>query len=314
MRGVLLAPLCALLASCGLISGLDDLKVCANCGDGAEPDAADASIDASNDVNGDSSLDTVAPWSVSSVQGLALWLDATNSPIKTVNNSNQVLGWNDLSPNHNNAQQTNASVAPTLTTFGATSVFGAIHFSSNPQGSQLGNELVIADSTSLQWGNNDFYIAVVASFDNNIADGLAAGVGTFYAKGDAISSLAVGLAGNRGGWSGSYLSTGFQASAGNINTGAPGTDNDGVARLYACQRSGSVLSLRLNGAGVASGTLPVQGVDVSAAGVAASIGAVGDATDDRLDGNIAEIIAVNSPAAADVSKIEAYLMKKYGIP
>ena len=306
MRGVLVALLSGLAAGCGLVSGLDDLNICASCDAGSPDSSTDAGgLDGALVV--DASDAEAGGWSVTSVTGLALWLNASVGVI-TGTSQTSVAAWADQSGNHNDASQAIAGRQPTLNT---SSINGlpAIHFAANVTGS-TGNQLIVADSTSLQWGTGGYYIAVVAKFDNKPTDGIVAALGAFYVKSTSSTTVAVALTGNVGGWGGNGASAGFEAVVGTNLAMTPGPYNDGAPRLYACRRVGTTLTPRLNGT---PGTaLPIPSIDVSAAGKRVEIGAFGDAANARLDGDIAEIIAVKDPSDADVADIEAYLMKRYG--
>ncbi len=313
MRAVLLAPLCGLVASCGLISGLDNLSVCTtSCDgggvDGGGVDGGGVDGDDGAPVNDGSGIDAISGWTPASVTGLVLWLDAAVAV--TTGSQKDVSMWGDRSGNGNNALQTAAAIRPVQS---ALNNVPTVHFTANASATGPGNELYINDSSTMQWGTANYYIVTVAAFDND-PNSQAAGVGTFFAKGPNTTNIALGFGANANGWTGSASTPtpGLQASVETILTTFKAPYNDKALRMYACNRSGTQIVLRVNGAVVAQ--QPTQPVDVSAVGLSAAIGAMSDATLNRLDGDIAELIAVKNPSAADITNIETYLQKRYALP
>ncbi len=275
---------------------------------------------------------------VASVAGLALWLDAAQGI--AIHTGNYVKAWADQSSNHNDciAGETHIAEQPTLV---ASSINGlpALHF--NPgyyygdggvapncdgENCGAGDNFVIADSPSLQWGTRDFLIEVVGRYTNSDPESPEyTYAGSFFFR-----------SGTNGPWfrGNSYPtspSTGLSA----LLSSKEGHDvnelvtthtgcNDGKARLMAMQRVGTVVSIRVNGVATDSKTFSsvldvtgnsttVDGGDPCSDGVCVTIGAsYSDVS--RLDGDIAELVAVaGTIAPSDLAGIEGYLMAKYGL-
>jgi len=277
---------------------------------GTDAPVADvATTDAPSDASTSDVTTTFDPLSVS---GLVLWLEGSSG---VTQNNNAVSAWADKTSNHNDATQPTAAVQPTYVASAIHSL-PAIHFDKDAQGvSTGGNELSIADSTSMQWGTGDFYVVVVARFDNTVADGAERGVGLLYSKNTGGNDFpGVFITANIAG--GIMTPTnGFAAStsfAANGYVAVTTLYNDDVARTFAAQRVGSTLDLRINGASV--GTASSAGNDISSVGIAASIGGLANGAGVRLDGDIAEILAVKGTlSAGDRTSIEQYLKNKYAL-
>lgn len=91
------------------------------------------------------------------------------------------------------------------------------------------------------------------------------------------------------------------------------TYNDNMPRAYAIRRTGAVVDIRVNGATVGMATQN-GAVDVSSPGVGARIGADGDASYHRLNGDVAEVVACKGTMAAnDLAAIDAYFKAKYNL-
>jgi hypothetical protein len=182
--------------------------------------------------------------------------------------------------------------------------------------------LNIADSATLQWGSEDYLIEVVTRYDNmptvTSATDRATGYGTFYSKqtqnpqlpAEGVAFFGNTPASDMAGGTTAFSSYVYVASG--VTNAATGF-NDGTARLLGTQRTGTTtLALRVNGAETATKT--VQTMNVDEVGTGARIGASGDATIARLDGDIAEMIAVKGAiSATDLATIESYLAAKYGL-
>jgi hypothetical protein len=86
-----------------------------------------------------------------------------------------------------------------------------------------------------------------------------------------------------------------------------------MPRSYGYRRSGSMLELRVNGMSVATKQQTGM-VNVDSFGSNVRIGADGDATYRRLNGDIAEIIAcAGMISMQDVANTEAYIKAKYNL-
>ncbi|HEY5241992.1 MAG TPA: hypothetical protein VIJ22_11025, partial [Polyangiaceae bacterium] len=201
----------------------------------------------------------------------------------------------------------------------------AVHFTANasPSGgnASYGNMMTIADSAALQWGSGDYLIEVVTLYDNvpaaaSVSDA-ATGYGAFYSKQSTGGNPALGVAflANTPAGDTTAGTTAFSSFVQVIQGVSNPTlgFNDGTARLLGTQRTGgTTLTLRVNGAQTTSATVAAE--DVDAPNVVVSLGATGDASTARLDGDIAELIAVKGTiSAADLASLESGLMVKYGL-
>ena len=81
---------------------------------------------------------------------------------------------------------------------------------------------------------------------------------------------------------------------------------------FAIQRAGVKLDLRVDGVSVASSTS--NGINIDNVGTVVRIGADGDATASKLNGDIAEMLAVKGAlSGSDLANIESTLKAKYGL-
>jgi hypothetical protein len=279
----------------------------------------DASSDTSvNDVTTADVSDGAPLFDPSTVSGLALWLDAVTG---VTQNGGAVSKWADRTTNHNDASQSTSSQQPMLV---ATALNGlpVVHFNkdaSNQGQNGAGNELLIADSTSLQWGTGDFYLLVVMRFDDNLDAGPERGVGLIYSKTSSGSSfpgvfftanIPGGLNNGNPPTTGLAFSTSF--AAGNYVTTTNAYNND-AAHVFAVQRVGAKLDLRVDGASVASASSSSDN-DLSTVGTGVRIGADVSAQGIRFDGDIAEMIAVKGTlATTDRASLESYAKTKWGL-
>jgi hypothetical protein len=228
-----------------------------------------------------------------------LWLDAAKGV--TTNNTN-ITGWADQSSQKNDA--TGGTPTPTLAS-SSINALPAAHFVATSA-----QYVTIADAASLQFGTGDFFIAVVAKFDNNPNGTIQTAIGTLYTKLGTGSGLLF-FANDY-----SYTNQTFAAGLSNLEDPTPteveylASYNDSTARLYVVQRASASEYLRVNGSQVASST---SSVDVSESGNAVEIGYMTSGFA-ALDGDIAEVIAVKGTlASGDRTTIESYLQSKYGL-
>jgi hypothetical protein len=259
---------------------------------------------------------------VAAIPGIALWLDAAKGVTAT---NGKITAWADQTANHNDATQQNVNWQPSVVAAGIAGL-PSVHFTATNPGSgnqgTNGTMLNIADSATLQWGSEDYLIEVVTRYDNmptvTSATDRATGYGTFYSKqtqnpqlpAEGVAFFGNTPASDMAGGTTAFSSYVYVASG--VTNAATGF-NDGTARLLGTQRTGTTtLALRVNGAETATKT--VQTMNVDEVGTGARIGASGDATIARLDGEIAEIIAVKGAiSATDLATIESYLAAKYGL-
>lgn len=267
-------------------------------GDGAAADAAEQA-DASPDAGGtdapvvtdtgapDTGTDAPTTFSVKNLPGLVLWLDAANG----VSQSNGVVNqWADQSGAGNTAVP--AAAHPTLVT---SSINGnpAVHFEAN----QL---VSIADQTSLQFGAGDFTLALV--FKENMP---SANAGILLQK----------FAGGTGPVITFNVPAGGKITAQIDATPLSSTStslNDGVARQYALQRTGTTFRFRVSGKD--EGSLPNVTANISAIGQALFLGNASSGTQGVL-ADVAELVAIKGPTSAgDLASLEVYFKSKYALP
>lgn len=259
----------------------------------------DSPVDAPLDVAVDSPPDASSDGgTISSISGLVLWLDAAKG---VTTNGNDITAWSDQSTQGNDA--TGGTPTATLVSSSINSL-PAAHFDATSL-----QFVSIADATSLQWGTGDFFVAIVAKFDNDPNNSITSGLGSLYTKLGSGSGLL-------------FFANDFQypstvvAGLSNLEDPTPtevdyaASYNDGAARLYVIQRASGSEYLRVNGTQVASST---SSIDVSESGHDVFIGLM-EQGDAALDGDIAEVIAVQGTLqTSDRGTIESYLTNKYGL-
>jgi hypothetical protein len=246
-------------------------------------------------------------FNVGNVSCLVLWLDAAKG---VTQNNTFVSAWADQSGKNNNATQGSGSRQPSV----ANNVINnlpALHFNS---GQTNGNMMLIADSASMQWGTGDFAVWTVARFNNNPNGGLATGIGLFYSKApfNQVNANGPWLYGN---YSGAQQTiAGLQGGVSLNNTLNQMTAyNDNMPRAYTFRRAGTTLELRVGGQ-VVQTMMQNGSVDVSDPNVSARIGADGDASIRRLNGDIAEVIGCKGAISnQDLAGVDAYLKSKYNL-
>ncbi|CAN5448711.1 hypothetical protein BH09MYX1_BH09MYX1_56610 [soil metagenome] len=249
---------------------------------------------------------------VGSVTGLVLWLNAG----KGVNVNNGVDAWADQTSFKNDAKQTIQGRRPTLASSAINSL-PAVHFDKGGSGNSNGQMVVIPDSVSMQWGTGDFFVVLVARYDNAVTDGNSRGVGVLFSKVAQANTFAgPALYGNIPSLTVSNPTVGLdfstQVTAGNYVVSA-NAYNNGNPHAFAIQRVGTKLDLRVDSASIATST--GTGVDVSTVGTPTRIGADADATNFRLNGDVAEVIAVKGALSSnDQNGIQSYLKSKYALP
>lgn len=282
----------------------------------ASAEAGEGGADATTDASSPPDAAADAPFDASSVM-IVLWLDAARGLTQS---GGFVSAWADQTSFHNDAAQSTATLQPTLL---ASGIHGlpVVHFDEDTGGSSpttgAGAELDIADALSLQWSTGEFYVAIVGDFDNPLdGGGPEREIGLFYGKsqtGSAAPSVSfsgnVSLGIDPSNVQGLALSTNFSNGDWVYTNTAY---NDGTPHLFSAQREAGTLQLRVDGAVVASNlALPD---DVGAIGVPVTIGSGASGRALRLDGDIAEMLAVKGPIAqSDRAALEQYLLSKYGL-
>jgi hypothetical protein len=277
-------------------------------GDGGGQETADVGPDA-------------PPWSPTTLDGqnkVALWLEASQANL--VISSGVVGAWNDLSHNANNA--TNPSGGPQVET-AVINGLDAVHFNARAV------TLAISDAASLQFGTDQFFMAVVARastsggyFFSKVTTSVS-GAGPFYQSGLEF-----------------FVSTDADDDAGNTivdDAGLPtifpaahvsslgGDEIDWLSPAFEDNAYHVVIFRRVSAAAlsISVDSHPAQTAltgqfDVSQMGQPVLIGGV--AYGNRatpVDLSIAEMLVVHSAtgviADADVALVQAYLTHKYAL-
>jgi hypothetical protein len=280
--------------------------------DGQTIDAIDATAPTDAADEGSTTGDAAA-FDIKSIPGLVLWLDGS---MGLVQNAGHVTSWSDRSIQKNDAAQGNANFQPTFVMNGVGGL-PCVHFDAAPQTGQV---LVVADSSSLQFGTGDFLVEVVARYDNapSATPTLQRASAAFFAKADFINNeQGVLFFGNTPAIQPVHTNLQAQLSVVWNATSSNEGYNDGKGRDLGMRRVGSMLELRAAGMAVGSSTYTKSAIDVSAAGIPLNLGSTGgqgypDASLWRLDGDICEVIAVRGAISpSDLIGVEGYLATKY---
>lgn len=267
-------------------------------------DAATASDSKTSEASSDAFVPDDAPSDASdgSVPAMrVLWLDAAKGI--TLDGQSRVSKWADQTSYANDATEGTAQLRPSVL---ASAINGlpAVHFAI----SQTGNQLQIADSVSFHWGTGDFWIGVVARWDNNPDAGLQSVLGTMFLKPSTNANVGLFLGAGTGAGAGVSVADDPNAAIVKI---AP--YNDLKARLIALRRDGNKLELRVNGVVEVwrGDTMPNLDLATDPAVIGAA-GSNGGAFE--LDGDIAEIIAVKGTMTpSDLATLESGLVAKYAL-
>jgi hypothetical protein len=296
-------------------------------------DASDLgpTVDASSDANSEGSANddggAVVELDVNTIPGVVLWLRADQG---VTTSSGVVTQWADQSGNHNNAAESRAGLQPGLVT-DAIHGLPAVRFSAGTVAATTtstvgnGNDLLFAATPTFGWSTGDFLIEVVAGYDNTPSSDAtqenAVGYGDLFVTilGSPINSATsgMGLYGNAPPLGTAPASTavfGYVAgAAGGAGVASSTTgNNDRTPHCFALQRVGTTLSVRVDGTEAGAQTIAAT-TDLGATGTA-HLGGVGNAAGQRLDGDIAEVIAVKGTTTpTDLAELEDYLLQKYGL-
>jgi hypothetical protein len=253
-----------------------------------------------------------------SVGGLVLWLRGDLGVTNAV--SGAISAWKDQSGNANDATETRDGLQPTLLASGIHAL-PSVHFASTASAQAFsgfqGNDLLIADSATMEWGAGDFVVEVVARYTNDPTSSTHDAFGAFYIAiygppNTATSGL--GLYGNV--WKEPNDLATSSAIEAYVWGQPPATSsgngyNNDTAHVFAMQRVGTTLSVRVDGA--QAGTQAIGSVDLGKPG--GRLGGCENAQAQRLEGDIAEVIAVKGTiAGGDLASLEGYLKARYAIP
>jgi hypothetical protein len=248
-------------------------------------------------------------FSPGALANVVLWLDAAKNVTEA---GGKVSKWADLSANHSDAAQTSAAKQPTLRE-GAINKLPAIHFE---RARKTG--LLIADAPTLNFGKGDFTVIIVGDYTNKAGIHLD-GFAYFFHKQAKVAvdnrpePAEVIIAGNWPNGDTVPMVTKLTLSLNAHMVKAHSKDqgyNDGMFRVIAGNRTGTKISIRVNGelAGTSSSDWNVDSV-----GQPAAIGATAGGGY-PVDGDIAEVIVIKGGLPAmDLAVLETYLKDKYGL-
>jgi hypothetical protein len=242
------------------------------------------------------------------VPHVVLLLDAAQGITRA---GRSISRWADQSGNGNDAIA--GADAPTPS-FAEQAIHGlpAVHF-------EGGSWMSIADALTLQFGDGNFAVEVVARHDRAAAGlasgyGVTTGYGMLYGKTEVPTPYAgVALFVNY------PLPTpstklGVQTSYSHYALSTQNGLNDGKPHLFGARRERGTLEARVDG--VAQGRVPAPD-DVSAVGRPAFIGGhpmAGGWIIQQLKGDIAEIVVVRGGTTPEVfAALEAEVMAKFGL-
>jgi hypothetical protein len=244
------------------------------------------------------------PHPLDSINGIALWLDASNvdgQQNTTLSNGASVSEWKDLSGNGNDALGTSFSDLPTIQDSGSQSL---VDFDSSQKQS-----LALADATKLNFGANEDFAYVIVLKTETVADTTEAGV---------LSNRT-----GTGGYAGYQLyikSTGeaysYLAQTDSYKTVDSNPVNDGKFKIFMStyDRDSSNI-MYLNGLEV--GSSDISNIINSVTDYPLEIGHEFFTTHDYkyyFDGEIAEILFFDQPLSNhDRIQVQYYLSKKWGL-
>lgn len=272
---------------------------------GGAMDASASEASATDAGNGDAGTDAVAAFTPATLPGLALWLDANEPSTLTLGGGNVVTLWKDRSTQMNDAAQSGTGtvhLVSSVVEFGGKNV---LEFADGP--------LVVADSTSLRWGDTDEFLVVLAGYHTatDTTDRF------FFAKFDTqtIGPALLGGAGAHAQLAGALLDySDFLAGTGGTGVVAPAATNDGKQHIFAIRRlggAGTTLQLRIDGVATAA-TVTARLASTAEPLVIGAMRTPGGALVNLLVGRIAEVVAVHGALTeAQVGAVEVYLHDKY---
>ncbi len=284
---LLLVVACSASVRVGDVVAANDAADAGTAVDSSEPDTSIAVVDASVDATG----------AVANVAGLTMWLDGDRGVNRL---SDGGLLWSDQS-GHGNVAIAPRAVPP------STTVGFAGHSALAFNSTQL---LTVADAPSLQCAADFTVIVVARSTTPSSEYGALLGKSAkpYPFPGQAMFVNYPPLSGAPTSTVGAQLD--FTTFVESSDMGV----SDGIARVYEMQRTGTLLSIRVNSGARVSATVPV--VDVRSVGAFIYIGGnLAASVVQGLTGAIAEVLFVNGTVAdADYITMHTYLTAKYAIP
>jgi hypothetical protein len=275
----------------------------------AESPSGPALDDGNLEIDSSTSGGDGAAFSPVNLLGLVLWLDGEGlrGSMGSSNEDADSSGpaeWIDRSGHGNHGMPT-GTPSVRLNAIGGEP---AVHFNGTT------DYFTFADNPSIQFGKDDFLIAVVAAHMTSTVGTF--GYGLLYSK-QLPSSPFVGpsFAGN----SPTHVATlyaqlwwmeGVQLPPTNFNNGQPFLAI--FQRFFSADRSSATLRLHARNGGYGIFTDPSLALDVSAPGAPAFVG--GDPKGQDLEGDIAELVAVHGPVPdTDRGRLEMYFRQRYGL-
>ena len=242
--------------------------------------------------------------------GLALWLDSAVGVVTDGLPSNpKVATWHDRSGRANDARQEVVGARPRWVN-GAVNGLPAAQFNGRAY-------LAVDDAPSIQFGTNDFVVALVGAWTNPTIQTSSSFGWAYLVQKQADQGPYTGIlvAANEAGPN-SLGRLFFQVRFGDSLQSASTALNDGEFRLYLARRRSaapnySTLELRINAAEVGSADVPL--IDASAVGAKLQLGGSAD-PQPALQGHIAEVVMIGGPLDDDaIGELERYFNEKYAL-
>jgi hypothetical protein len=299
----MVAAVAILTAGCGSRTAWDDLEPPAPQGNGRNERGGPRFGGAGMDLTGASPAELG--------DRLAIWLDGSFGPIQP--GGEIVTNWVDRTANGNDGH---ASGDPVRMLVSGSKAVGQVIFDGK-------SYFTIADAPTLQWGNDDYVVEVVAAYTNAPARSFT-GQACFYEKiGNGAEGVSLTGNGIREDNNTSPVIAAVSSAVAlpdlgltNITGDTLGV-NDGTFHVFGTRRTMlHHLEVRLDGR-VDGASDIIQPRDISAIGQPLYVGAIPHTPESLLDpvsGRIAEVIGVHGTVTdAELRRLEGYLRSKYGL-
>jgi hypothetical protein len=239
------------------------------------------------DVTAYLGAEQVSAFDPTSIEGLAVWLDASKSSSVTLDENGKVSTWTDLTGNGRNATQTTANNRATYTTAG----FGGKNCLTF-DGSNASSRMILGDLSAVFPTYGEVIIAYEAVSDTQYS------LYTTKALQDALLFLG-------GHYIGTFVSARFSPSP---NVASVPSNGSAVLSL---RSTGSTFVLRLNG----TQNLSVTGTTFEAGTVHTLANRSEGEAGLAFNGKIGEVLLFNADMGATArSALEGYLKQKWGTP